>query len=191
MKFYHFMILLTILMLYGCNSKSKTEEKKHIPDRQITQPSKSIKQIPKISDNKAILFIDKNTSIEISKTDIKTTLCKTDDTIILHIFAPWMKTSIAQIKSLDKLKSQINQDICILSIAIDSDSNTSITKEYKSNHKILFDLQNNNFIDKISQIIKVDKNFKLPMNIIYKNHKYFNNYQGIMPLEILKHIIKG
>ena len=177
-----------MIVFYGCSSKK--EEHISTENTPIPNVTKSIQKedIPK--EDEAYLSLDDNTSIQISSKSIKTDICNDEKLIILNIFAPWDKVSVAQLKILDKLKVE-KSDVCVISIAIDSDSNTSLPMEYKISHKVIFDLQNNDFVDKISGIINIDKNFKLPMNIIYKDNQYKNSYQGVMPLEMLRYIIKG
>jgi len=177
---------LGLISLWGCSSKK--EEKKIVNIKK--QSSKTVAKKDKVSNNIAKLYIDTNNSIEISKNDIKTDICKQNDsTIILNIFATWANTSLIQLKLLDKIQSTKN--ICIISIALTNDSKTLIQNRYKSLHQVFFHTQNNSFVNKLLEVMDINKKFKLPMNIVYKKHKYLNNYQGVMPLEMLKYIIKG
>ena len=180
MKFYQLTFISAILLFFGCSSK-------HQEQSEQTKHTIHIEKNSSLQQTKAILKIDQNSSIIISKDTIQIPYCKNKKFIIINIFAPWFKNSIYQIKSMDKLSSD---NICIISIAIDSDSNLSLLDKYQISHKVIFDLQNNKFVDTITKIIHIDKNFKLPISLIYKNHKYINNYQGIIPIEMLKHIIK-
>ena len=197
MKFYYF-IVLAVFLASGCGSdkksvviKTKEDNKTTISKSNINDNTKKRDETKqdKADDAIARLIVDTNQTIEVLKTEIKTNMCHDNKIVILNIFAPWSKVSLAELEALDKLK-QKHQDICVISIAIDSDSNTSLPNEYKISHKVIFGLQNNNFVDKIADTIHIDKNFKLPMSIIYKNKGYIDNYQGAMPFEMLDYIIK-
>lgn len=182
MRFYY-LALISVLFISGCGSSKPKEQESNHTTHTLQKPKILQKQ-----SNDAVLKFDTNASIEISPKAIKTNnICQNKQTIIINIFAPWYKLSISQLQTLDKLKQD---DLCIISIAIDSDSNTSLPNRYKISHKVIFGLQNNKFVDKITKIINIDKNFKLPMSIIYKNNTYIDNYQGLMPIEMLNYIIK-
>ena len=182
MRLYTTLILSSLILFYGCNSK---KNKKVI---QSTDINISTTIQTKQHKSNAYLRTDDNKSITISKTTIQTNICNDTSIIILNIFAPWSKTSISQLQILQNLQKQYK--LCIISIATDSDSNNLVLKQHQITYPVIFDLQNKDFIDKISQIINIDKNFKIPMIIIYKNNNYIDNYQGFMPSEMLEFIIK-
>ena len=186
MRFYTLIFLLTIVFFYGCNSKKNKQDLSM--DTNDTKIQTNIKkQNTKVI---ASLKLEDNLYIDISSTDIQTNICDNEQFIILNIFAPWAKTSLTQLHVLDQFQAQ-NNNTCIISIALDSDSNTSLPNIYRISHKVIFGLQNNHFIDKITNIMHIEKNFKLPMHMIYKNNHYKNHYQGVMPLEMLRYMIKG
>jgi len=177
-KFYTIIMFFIAFLIIGCGSEENTETKKN-----------KIKSIDKHHIDKSIAYLTNHSeTITISKNKIQTNICQTK-TIILNIFAVWSKPSLGELEVLDKLQKR-KKNVCVISIAIDSDSNTSLANEYKISHKVIFNSQNNNFVDKIANIIHINKNFKLPMSIIYKNNQYIDNYQGLMPFEMLDYIIK-
>ena len=172
-------LILLALFIIGCNNK-QNDNNKSIANH-TTIEHNTTNEIPK-----ALLQIYTNDTIQITPQSIQTNMCETNQTIIINIFAPWAKSSINQLTILDLLKQKHNT--CILSIALDS--NKTVTNMPNINHKVIFDLQNNLFVDKITKIININNNFKLPLNLIYKNSKFINSYQGIMPYEMLEYIIR-
>jgi hypothetical protein len=173
-------LILLALFIIGCNNTQNDDNKSIINHTKIEHNATN-----EIS--KALLQIDTNDTIQITPQSIQTNMCETNQTIIINIFAPWAKSSISQLAILDLLKQKHNT--CILSIALDS--NKTATNVSNINHKVIFSLQNNDFVDKITHMIKIDKNFKLPLNLIYKNTRFIDSYQGVMPYEMLEYIIKG
>jgi hypothetical protein len=174
-------LAILTLFIIGC-SKTQKNDTKPIVDANATIEHNTTTTIPK-----AILSLNTNNSIQISSFDIQTNLCDDNQTIIINIFAPWAKISQNQLYTLDLL--QKNYDVCVVSIAIDSNETTKQIPNI--NHKLIYSLQNNDFVDKITQLINIDANFKLPLNLIYKNSNFINSYQGAMPYEMLEYIIKG
>jgi len=175
----HIGLILLVLFIIGCNKTQKDDNK---PITKVTKEHNITKKV-----QNAILNFDSNDTIKISPQSIQTTLCENNQTIIINVFATWAKSSINQLSILDLLKQKHNT--CILSIALDS--NKTATDIPNINYKVIFGLQNNLFVDKITHIIKIDKNFKLPLNLIYKNTRFIDSYQGVMPYEMLEYIIKG
>jgi hypothetical protein len=175
----HIGLILLALFIAGCNKTQKDDNK---PTTKVTKEHNTTKKV-----QNAVLNLDTNDTIKISAQSIQTTFCESNQTIIINVFATWAKSSLNQLNTLDILEQK--HDICILSIALDS--NKTATNISNINHKVIFDLQNNLFIDKITKTINIDNNFKLPLNLIYKNSKFINSYQGVMPYEMLEYIIKG
>jgi len=189
-RFYGSVIASIVLLVVGCSSSHKTENReKNITKKTEQKVSTKLRDGTQNSKFIARLVDDNNqTMIQVAPKSIDTNICS-DKVIILNVFATWSKVSIGELEVLDKIKHQ-NKDVCVVSIAIDSDDKTSLPNSYQVSHKVIFGIQNNKFVDKVASIIHIDKNFKLPMNIIYKNNKYIDNYQGLMPFEMLNYIIK-
>jgi len=188
-RFYQIALLTTLLLFsIGCSSKKEKVTSKNDLQNIYTNTTSYTTATKTVTRSNIVkLTIDNNQTIQISKNHIQTDICHNEKFIIFNIFATWYQNSLQQLKDLDKLTS----NVCIISISIDNnDSNISALYKHKISHKVIFDLQNNKFVDKITKIINIDKNFKLPMNIIYKNNNYIDNYQGVMPFEMLNYIIK-
>jgi len=175
----HIGLILLALFIIGCNKTQKDDNK---PAIKVTKEHNTTKKV-----QNAILNLDNNDTIKISPQGIQTTLCENNQTIIINVFATWAKSSLNQLNILDILKQK--HDVYIVSVAVDS--NKTATNISNINHKVIFGLQNNDFVDKIAHTINIDKNFKLPLNLIYKKTRFIDSYQGVMPYEILEHIIKG
>jgi hypothetical protein len=175
----HIGLILLALFIAGCNKTQKDDNK---PTTKVTKEHNTTKKV-----QNAILNLDNNDTIKISSQSIQTTLCESNQTIIINVFATWAKSSLNQLNTLDILEQK--HDICIVSVALDS--NKTATNISNISHKVIFGLQNNDFVDKITHMIKIDKNFKLPLNLIYKNTQFIDSYQGVMPYEMLEYIIKG
>jgi hypothetical protein len=92
--------------------------------------------------------------------------------VMLKIYKPNCSLCILQSKPLNTLKKAHRKKFSILSI-VDTEQNKEIT----------------NLLHTVRTTIGITEDSSLPLNVIYKNGKYYSHFEGSVPIEMISHDI--
>jgi len=202
-------ILLFIAVLFyfwGC------EDKKH---SSISTNNVSV-QSEKVVNSKNINMIDKKKKVEykfeknfsfnfsdidennhtISVKDKKITINNSkEEVILLNFFSSKDPACKGQIPYLIDTQKKYNSKLITIGILLNSKTDKhnlkTLLETEKFNYNIYHSIKNNKFAEYLTRHFSLNKNFSLPMSILFKNGKYYVHYEGAVPIEMLEYDIKN
>lgn len=139
-----------------------------------------------IADNKHVIQIE-NKSIEISGVSQKI--------ILLNFFSTWCAPCKGQLPYLGDLQKKYEGELFIAGLLLnDNPDNAQLStflSKYKVNYFISNAVQNDALAALAIEKLQLDKDFSLPLTILFKEGHYYSHYEGAVPVEMLEHDIKN
>ena len=114
--------------------------------------------------------------------------------IILDIFATWCPPCQAEASHLSSLQEKYKDSLLVLGVTIEEDlPNTKLQQfreEHNANYALVNSSENSRFVDAVAKMLKVGRNFGIPLMAMYKDGVLINYYQGAVEEEFIESDIK-
>jgi len=207
----NFYILLTFLLLInGCNERenkplpSPENENKSITKISTLNSSQNFisTPIPKpIKDKKVkkYSFIFENLKNKKSIIEMENDLYHFKNIqqpiVMIVLFSTWCPPCRGEIPHLTNLQKKFKKNLFILGALVHDDIKNEPLQKLIIAEKALFFISTNQkenlkFSDMITPKLKLEKEFPMPLMILFKNGKYFTHYEGNMPEEMIESDIR-
>jgi len=198
-KFY---LLLTLIFLFSACDETSTE-KKELPvikkesSHQNTLPqTETIKthSIPK-PPSKEYTFtfedLQGQTSTLKMKDDIYSFSNIQQPIVMLTLFATWCPPCRGQIPHLSNLQKKFKKELFIVGALVHDDIKDEAFQKFINAEKALFFISKNQkenlkFAHMITPKLRLEKEFPMPLMILFFKGKYFTHYEGSMPEEMIE-----
>ena len=196
-KFYLFLTIITLFNACDCNNKSSQKEEKPPLQTEIEEDREIvIKKIPpKTASPKEYSFkfedLQKNASlIKMEKNIYNFTNIK-QPIVMISLFATWCPPCRGQIPHLSNLQKKFKEHLFILGALVHDDIKNKRLEKFIIAEKVLFFISINQkdnlkFAHMITPKLRLDKEFPLPLMILFFKGKYFTHYEGSMPEEMIE-----
>jgi len=193
-KFY--LILTSILLLFSACGKEEVEKKpiNDIPKTKSTQ-KKPVKKI--VSKEYKFIFedLEKHSTTLHVKNDIYHFTNIKQPIVMVNFFSTWCPPCRGQIPHLTNLQKKFKENLFILSPLVHDDCDNEKLNKFIIAQKVMFFISSNQkenlkFAHMITPKLGLNKDFPLPLMIIFVKGKYFTHYEGIMPEEMIESDIK-
>ena len=136
---------------------------------------------------------DSNHSITIVNKHIEISQVK-QELILLNFFATWCPPCKGEIPYLADLQKKYDGKLFIAGIMVNDTPDRATLKtfmeHYGVNYFISRSKDNNALAELAAKRLQLDKNFPIPLSILFKNGNYYSHYEGAVPVEMLEHDIK-
>lgn len=191
-KFY-FILVTLILMLSGCekeNNLSQTNQKKET----ITEAPK-IKKPPVIEYHYEFKDLKNQSSILDIKNDIYDFKNIKQPIVIINVMSTWCPPCRGQIPHLSKLQQKFKDNLFVMAILVHDDIEKEQLNKFIIAQKMLFYLsvtqdENLKFTNMLIPKLSLSKDFPMPLTIVFVKGKYFTDYEGMIPEEMIESDIK-
>ncbi|MDQ1326607.1 MAG: hypothetical protein QG564_1732 [Campylobacterota bacterium] len=114
--------------------------------------------------------------------------------VIFHFFATWCPPCAGQAPYLSDLQKKYPQELFVAGVMVNDTPSKEVLNQFiQENHAdyyISLAQENDTLAAKITEALKLDSNFSLPLTVIYHNGKHLIHYEGAVPAEILEHDIR-
>ncbi len=197
-KFYLFLIV-TVLFT-SCNDESERLQK-HLTN--IHSSKNSLEEEPSIKKidttqkipAKEYLFkfedLNHQTSTITMKDDFYNFSNIKQSIVIVTLFSTWCPPCRGQIPHLSNLQKKFKENLFVLGGLVHDDIKDEMLKKFIISENILFFISNNQkenlaFADMITPKLGLNKDFPMPLMILFFKGKYFTHYEGSMPEEMIE-----
>ncbi len=111
--------------------------------------------------------------------------------IIITIMATWCPPCRGQIPHLSKLQQKFKKHIFVMSTLVHDDISKEKLEKFIISQKMRFYLsvdqkENLKFIEMITPKLGLNKDFPMPLTIVFVRGKYFTHYEGMIPEEMIE-----
>jgi len=114
--------------------------------------------------------------------------------IVLNFFSLNCSVCLDQMTSLSTLQKKYQNKIFVISVLRgDSKGNAQFLKliqEHHITHFISNSKDDEEFSEKLYTALQISTSSKLPLTVIYKEGKYYNHFEGPIPIEMIHHDIQ-
>jgi len=175
--------LLTISLLFGACSKEKEKEN-------ATQEANSL-----LATNDIVLTSLNNKQFVIEKTDTGLKLKDAKGKVIIYdIFATWCPPCQAEASHLASLQKKYKDKLIVLGVSVENNVPNEKLQEFKKQHHADYTLVNSSanmrLIDDIAKQLHLERDFGIPLMVMYKDGKLITYYQGATEEEFIESDIK-
>jgi len=186
------LFLTAVLLCFtGCEDKKPdtTVKKATIEDSNKTkETNKSKKYTFSLSD-----LNESNYSVSIENKHIEISTVN-EELILLNFFATWCPPCKGEIPYLADLQKKYKGKLFIAGILLNDSPDDKTLKAFAKTYGINYFISNakdNNALGKLAaKRLQLDKDFPIPLTILFKNGNYYSHYEGAVPVEMLEHDIK-
>ena len=132
---------------------------------------------------------------QITLTDQKIVLQDNEKPIVmLNLFATWCTPCIGQLPYLKDLQKKYQKELLVTGILthdnIDEQDLERFMAQQQINYFISNTKENDAFTMRLVDQLQLDKNFSIPLTVIYLNGEYFTHYEGAVPVEMIEYDIQ-
>ena len=111
----------------------------------------------------------------------------------ITLFASWCPPCLAQIEMLNDLQKSYAKELFVVAMLTHDESNATTIAEMIKTHHINYYLsvsKENSAVEAILvEMLKLPKNFDIPIVIMYVEGEYFTHYEGNVPIEMIEYDI--
>ena len=161
------------------------------------------KSVPKVLESlsKDTFFLEDTKGLVHSLTLSKGKLLfhkSTQGIVLVHIFATWCNPCEGMVASLSDIHKKYTKDVFVVAVpthdlADKKEINTFIN-DAKAEYFISYAKDNEDFVSlviaSLAKEIDLDKNYAIPLTIMYVEGNYFTHYEGLVPMEMIVYDIK-
>ena len=198
-----FLSIVLLLLITGCSDK---KEKKHLlaSPAQETNVSAAHNATKHNGSNisKISTMLENTTTLE-SIEGKRATLILNEGQFMIEesqkpmllvtFFSTWCPPCRGQIPYFENLQKKYKKHLYIAALLLNDESNTTTLKHFSQRYKMHYfvsrDTKNSDVAAKVATALKLDKNFLLPLTILYKDGEYYTHYEGKVPVEMIDHDI--
>lgn len=199
-KFY-LILILSIFFLSGCGEDTN-ETSKQLP---LSDKYTTIENKEKITHTKIVTPIieynyqfedlQKQSNILQIRNDIYTFKNIKQPIVIMNIMSTWCPPCRGQIPHLSKLQQKFKENVFVMATLVHDDINTEKLNKFIIAQKMLFYLsvsqeENLKFVNMITPKLGLNKDFPMPLTLVFVRGKYFTHYEGMIPEEMIESDIK-
>jgi len=193
-------LLLSLILLFaaGCSDKKEKPVNACVPSKEVNCSERNESQISKIStmlEGSSILksikdethgvMVDKNRFII---NDVKQPI------VLVNFFSTWCPPCRGQIPYFEDLRKKYKKELFVAGILVNDDANATKLEQFYTKYYIDYfvsnDIENEYVTAKVTEALKLDDNFTLPLTVLYKNGNYYTHYEGPVPVEMIDHDIR-
>jgi len=109
--------------------------------------------------------------------------------VIINIFVSPCRACMVENRYLAMLQERYHQDIFVIGViannSISDDNITNFKDKNGLNYFISTSNDNSSFTKLLVKNLNIDKDFNIPLTVIYSEGKYFSHYNGLTPIEMI------
>jgi hypothetical protein len=165
------------ILFIGCSDKKKSNDTQTIESIDtFNLSSQNIVQKVTIA-NKKVIFRDIEEAV-----------------VVINISIFPCNSCLVESQYLTMLQNRYKDEVFVISVMANNnigDNNiTNFKDKYGLDYFISTSNDNSSFTKLLVKNLNIDKDFNLPLTVIYKEGKYFNHYNGLAPIEMIEFDIK-
>ncbi|CAA6801443.1 MAG: Putative lipoprotein thiredoxin [uncultured Sulfurovum sp.] len=195
-KFYLILVLLSFLLsACGENTNQTGDDSKLNAQNNTTDKIKTSKSLPSIKYHFEFENSKKQANILDIKDDKYTFKNIKQPIVIITVMATWCPPCRGQIPHLSKLQQKFKENVFVMSTLIHDDISIEKLDKFIIAQKMLFYVSTNQkenlrFTEMITPKLGLDKDFPMPLTLVFVRGKYFTHYEGMIPEEMIESDIK-
>ena len=192
------------MLLFSAGCSDKKEQKKAIPAKACAAPEEKNCTAGHTQNNAELAAMLESATILKSVKDETHGILVYDNHFIIHdakqpilllnFFSTWCPPCRGQIPYFEDLQKKYPKALFIAGILVNDDINATALKRFYETYHIHYfvsnDSENAYVAEKVSEALKLDANFTLPLTVLYRNGKYYTHYEGPVPVEMIDHDIR-
>ncbi|CAA6817409.1 MAG: Putative lipoprotein thiredoxin [uncultured Sulfurovum sp.] len=196
-KFYLILVPL-IFILSACEDKQQNNEK-FTSDTQLTKIVIEETSFSSKATAKEYHYEFKNLKGQLSILDIKNDIYNfkniKQSIVIVNIMSTWCPPCRGQIPHLSKLQQTFKENLFIMSTLVHDDIEKEKLEKFIIAQKVLYYVsvsqsENLKFVDMLTPKLGLNKDFPMPLTVVFVRGKYFTHYEGMIPEEMIESDIK-
>ncbi|CAA6821773.1 MAG: Putative lipoprotein thiredoxin [uncultured Sulfurovum sp.] len=199
-KFY--LILVTLIFLLSACEEDKNPPKVDLSQNTSTDIQTKTLVKPKPQNEKpAIVYNYKfeNLQKQISLLEIRNDIYNFKNIqqpiVIVNVMSTWCPPCRGQIPHLSKLQQKFKENLFVMATLVHDDISSKKLNKFIIAQKMLFYIavnQNENlkFLNMLTPKLGLNKDFPMPLSIVFVKGKYFTHYEGMIPEEMIESDIK-
>jgi thiol-disulfide isomerase/thioredoxin len=115
--------------------------------------------------------------------------------VIMNIMATWCPPCRGQIPHLSKLQQEFKENVFVMATLVYDDISKEKLDKFIIAQKMLFYVainqeENLKFTEMLTPKLGLDKDFPMPLTVVFVRGKYFTHYEGMIPEEMIESDIK-
>ena len=175
-------IIASLYLWTGCSDKASdtSETKQQVPSKEISQLRSRFK-ITDI-DQRATTITFENNTLQVAKV--------VQPIVLIHLFASWSAPSCGMLPYLDSLQRSYPKALFVVGIMVNSNNDPKYLRRFMKTHHASYFISNSPDNDALAQrltdFLKLGKNYPVPLTILFKNGEYTMHYVGATPIEMIK-----
>ncbi len=186
--------IFSLFLLISCGAEEKervgqkVKQKRVVPKERIERVSKDYNFFLKSMTGRDVNI--KTNSGYYSFSHIKKPI------VLISFFSTWCPPCIGELPHLNRLQERYQDRLSILGILLyDDELTTKDLKSFVELHKIDFFLSNNiknnvRFANFITPKLRLNREFSIPLMILFVKGRYYTHYEGAVPEEMIESDIK-
>ncbi len=176
--------LAALLLTFGGCDKNETHEKN--TDQTVKKVDTSLIQLRSIDNNSTLTL--KKTKNGLVLQDAPQKL------LIIDIFATWCPPCKAEAKILSDIAKKFPKKVKIVGVTIERNIKDEALEKFEQENELTYTLvnspKNDDVIETVSKNLQIGERFPIPLVVIYKDGKVFQNYLGATEEEFILSDIK-
>lgn len=186
--------LLTISAPQEFIHKNSTEPIREIKPEK-SEVVKKIEKVPIKEYNFIFEDLKNHTSKVTMKDDIYTFSNIEQPIVMVVLFSTWCPPCRGQIPHLSNLQKRFKEELFIIGGLVHDNIKSKEFQKFINAQKALFFISTNQkenlkFANMITPRLRLDRDFPMPLMILFFKGKYFTHYEGAMPEEMIESDIK-
>ena len=175
-------IIASLYLWTGCSDKASdtSETKQQVPSKEISQLRSRFK-ITDIDQRTTTITFENNT-LQVAKV--------VQPIVLIHLFASWSAPSCGMLPYLDSLQRSYPKALFVVGIMVNSNNDPKYLRRFMKTHHASYFISNSPDNDALAQrltdFLKLGKNYPVPLTILFKNGEYTMHYVGATPIEMIK-----
>jgi thiol-disulfide isomerase/thioredoxin len=185
----HYLALIVAILYSGCEQKN--EETLHV------EKSSGVEELETTLITKKSYSLDgaETGLFEVSKEGQTVTLENSDSRLVLFdFFTTWCPACRAVAPHLGSLQEKYPKDLTVIGILLEERKKRQQIKAFKNkygaNYTVSIAPDNYKFSNDIASLLRMPRNFSIPLLVMFKDGKYFTHYIGAVPEEMIESDIK-
>jgi len=111
--------------------------------------------------------------------------------VLITFFTTWCIPCVAEFPYMNDLHKKYKNNVLFTGVLIHDEIKSSELQSFLAKQQIKYFISNsthnNDFANLIAKTIHLDKNFSIPLTVIYVEGHYYTHYEGCVPIEMIEY----